>query len=257
MDLQKLGLAVSLFLILAGSVFAQDKEAKMQDNEKIKQQIAAEIQQNIIEGNQQYKEGSYTQAIGAYEKVLDRDFNSAAAWRKMGDAYDKLHQYPQAIACHEKAVSLNPYDIKTYIGLVMEYKVFGKPKDLKEDVYGGSQKIFMNNKVIEYSQKIIEIKPDDPSAYMMLAIGYMNVGKTQEMVDTFLKGKNICVKRGFTQAAQFMDNYAKQATMTQQNVSADSPEYKAVEAEIARLGVSQDVQKELYADMVGAMGENE
>ncbi|MGM0497556.1 MAG: tetratricopeptide repeat protein, partial [Bacteroidota bacterium] len=50
-----------------------------------------------------YAEQNYEKAIGFYEKVLDKDLESAELYYNLGNAYYKLHDMASAILNYERA----------------------------------------------------------------------------------------------------------------------------------------------------------
>lgn len=57
-----------------------------------------------------YAEQNYEKAIGFYEKVLDKDLESAELYYNLGNAYYKLHDMASAILNYERAKQLAPND---------------------------------------------------------------------------------------------------------------------------------------------------
>ena len=59
-------------------------------------------------GNQLYEAGDYTGALEAYRQVLTRDYESAALYYNMGNAYYRLGELGQAVRYYERARRLMP-----------------------------------------------------------------------------------------------------------------------------------------------------
>lgn len=70
--------------------------------------IAADPDSLIQEGNIYYNEGLYNDAISMYEQVLDQNYESAALYYNLGNAYFKTRDMASAILYYEKARKLDP-----------------------------------------------------------------------------------------------------------------------------------------------------
>ena len=64
----------------------------------------------VQEANQYYADGKYNEAIAAYEEVLAGNYESAALYFNLGNAYFKVNNIPSAIWNYEKALKLDPTD---------------------------------------------------------------------------------------------------------------------------------------------------
>lgn len=62
----------------------------------------------LQEANELYKKEQYEDAISAYNKVLSANYESAALYYNIGNAYYKTGGIPQAILFYEKSLKLNP-----------------------------------------------------------------------------------------------------------------------------------------------------
>lgn len=83
---------ILLITILAGNVFAQSPE---------------EI---FSEGNSAYQNEDWQSAIISYEKLLNQNYESAALYYNLGNAYFKTGVIGKAILNYERAIKLNPGD---------------------------------------------------------------------------------------------------------------------------------------------------
>ena len=61
-------------------------------------------------GNEQYREGNYTEALASYREALNSRYESAALYFNMGNAYYRLDELGQAIRYYERARRLLPND---------------------------------------------------------------------------------------------------------------------------------------------------
>ena len=61
-------------------------------------------------GNSLYNEGKFTEAIEAYERILESEFHSSELYYNLGNAYYKLNRIAPSIYYYEKALQLSPKD---------------------------------------------------------------------------------------------------------------------------------------------------
>ena len=64
----------------------------------------------VDSANNAYAEQNYEKAVGFYEKVLEKDLESAELYYNLGNAYYKLHDIASAILNYERARQLAPND---------------------------------------------------------------------------------------------------------------------------------------------------
>ncbi|AWH86914.1 BatE protein [Flavobacterium album] len=69
-------------------------------------------------GNEQYRQGQYSQAAASYESVLKENKESAELYFNLGNAYYKLEKVAPAVYNYEKALQLDPgnSDIEINLG---------------------------------------------------------------------------------------------------------------------------------------------
>lgn len=75
------------------------------------------------EGNDWYKKGNYTQAILAYQSVLEQNKVSADLYFNLGNCYYKLNKIAPAIYNYEMALHLNPTDAEIQNNLKFAQKM--------------------------------------------------------------------------------------------------------------------------------------
>ncbi|MDD4161036.1 MAG: tetratricopeptide repeat protein [Methanothrix sp.] len=76
--------------------------------EKTPQMVAAGL---INDGNEQYNNGNYAQALANYDKAIGIDSKSAdaaMAWRYKGNVLSKMKMYSEAVKAYDEAIKLNP-----------------------------------------------------------------------------------------------------------------------------------------------------
>lgn len=82
------------------------------------------LAQNGFErGNVLYQKGNYTEAINAYQSVLDTKQQSAELYFNIGNCYYKMNQVAPAIYNYEKALVLNPNDTEILNNLKFAHKL--------------------------------------------------------------------------------------------------------------------------------------
>jgi len=63
-----------------------------------------------MSGNKAYGNGSFTEAVDLYKKVVMLGYESPELYYNLGNAYFKLNDYPNAILWYERAKRLDPGD---------------------------------------------------------------------------------------------------------------------------------------------------
>jgi len=81
---------ITIFLIFTGALFALDQ------------------QQDIQKANKAYADGSFTEAIDLYKRVIVLGYESPDLYYNLGNSYFKLNEYASAILWYERARRLNP-----------------------------------------------------------------------------------------------------------------------------------------------------
>lgn len=72
--------------------------------------VAQTPEQLFEQGNKQYADGQFQEAIDTYRKVLDKDLESAAVYYNLANAHYKLNNVAPSIYYYEKAKQLAPAD---------------------------------------------------------------------------------------------------------------------------------------------------
>ncbi len=80
-------------------------------------------QNGFEKGNALYQKEKYTEAIKAYESVLDTKQESAELYFNIGNCYYKLNQVAPAVYNYEKALVLNPTDKEIQNNLKFAHKL--------------------------------------------------------------------------------------------------------------------------------------
>ena len=65
-------------------------------------------QQIVAFGVQHWRAGNKTEAIDAFERALEFDFDEPTAWQALGAAYAQTKEYPRSYAFSSRALDLQP-----------------------------------------------------------------------------------------------------------------------------------------------------
>jgi Flp pilus assembly protein TadD len=118
-----------------------------------------------------YNELDYFQdAIDAHQQALQLNPNSASYWTNLGIVYRLTSQYDKAEECYKKALAINPDYPELYTSLGALHLTH--TMKFKE--------------AIQYLEKAIELDPGQSIAYANMAIAQASVGAFEE-ADRFLK----------------------------------------------------------------------
>ncbi|MBS1115417.1 MAG: hypothetical protein H6Q94_1146 [Nitrospirae bacterium] len=112
--------------------------------------------------------GLFTDASGAYQKVIEIDPKDALAHNNLGVVYTHLDIYSFAIREHKEAIQLKPGYQEAYLHLGMAYAKSDKPQE-----------------AIEAFEKAISLKPDDARSHNNLAVTFFKSGKFKEAIESF------------------------------------------------------------------------
>jgi tetratricopeptide (TPR) repeat protein len=90
----------------------------------------------------------YPKALADYERALSLNPDDALAYLNRGNVYDELKDYPKALADYERALSLNPDDAQAYLN---RGNVYDELKDYP--------------KALADYERALSLNPDDALAY--------------------------------------------------------------------------------------------
>ncbi len=112
--------------------------------------------------------------IAACKKVVAADPNDAEAYFYMGDAYDALGRYAEAISAFEKAVAVDPGFADAYSSMAISLGCLNRYAD-----------------AINACEKAIAIDPDHNAAYNNLAVVHGHLGQYEETISACRKAIDI------------------------------------------------------------------
>src|SRR5450756_8753 len=71
---------------------------------------ATSAESDFDAANKLYEQGKFTEAVGAYEKLIQSGSGSAALYFNLGDACFKAAQVGRALVAYRQAAQLSPRD---------------------------------------------------------------------------------------------------------------------------------------------------
>jgi len=127
------------------------------------------------------REGKTDEAIGYFQKALDKNPDYAVAWQNLGNAYRQKKDWESARKALDRAVELRPEDAEANYGLGMVYAQLNDTA-----------------RAHEYLQKALAARPAYPEALNNLGILYLRTGRAEEAKKSF--AESIRVAPEFAQA---------------------------------------------------------
>jgi tetratricopeptide (TPR) repeat protein len=125
-------------------------------------------QADADKGVELYQQRRYKESIQYLEKALKAGVNSAQEsdlWTIVGNGYDALDQYPQAMAAHQKALEVNPQSYIAWTNLGATYRHNGN--------YPEARNCYL---------KSLEFNPNYPEAHASLGALYVFEGDPENAV---------------------------------------------------------------------------
>jgi tetratricopeptide (TPR) repeat protein len=95
----------------------------------------------------------------------------AVIWRMKGDDFFKKGLYNESLEAYEKAVSIDPYNLKTWTGIGLVYLELGE-----------------SAKAVTAYQKAIKLDPGDPNLHVLLGDAYTANGTYADAISSYQKG---------------------------------------------------------------------
>jgi tetratricopeptide (TPR) repeat protein len=90
---------------------------------------ATAFDESYAQGKSHYLANRFGLAIACFEKALSIDPRSVAALNAIGAAYDDLHRYDIAMTYYDKAVAIEPMSADTYNNIGVSLMAAGKRED--------------------------------------------------------------------------------------------------------------------------------
>lgn len=155
----------------------EQKAELIRQNEEAKkrQESMAAVQEAFNQGLQAFNSGAYQTAADSFKQALEKDPKQPAVWAYLGESYDKLKNYPEAVAAYEKAIALSPNDAGLYQNLGNIHASQGDTEKAKV-----------------YYEKSAQLSAAlDPKAaattYYNMGVTYINSGQSEQAVEALRK----------------------------------------------------------------------
>ena len=128
-------------------------------------------------GKDYYKQNQWSQAVAAFQKVIELDPTYQAAYANLGAAYHRQNNLDLAIAQYQKALELNPEDGEVVYNLAAVY--------IQQAAQGGQPDPALLNQAIEQLNRALELSPDSAEPYFGLGVAYAALNQPQEAITAF------------------------------------------------------------------------
>lgn len=122
----------------------------------------------IDEGDRLLEEGSYLEAVRAYEEAIKIDPNISEAWNNKGYALDELGKYQEAIKAYNQALKINPNNSETINNKGVALFNLGKYQE-----------------ALEFYDQVID--PNDSDTYYNKGEALYKLGRYQDAFESFDK----------------------------------------------------------------------
>jgi tetratricopeptide (TPR) repeat protein len=116
------------------------------------------------------KQGQYSEAVAAYDKVVFISPNNAYAWNNRGVALDNLGRYLEAVASYDRAVSVQPAYAEAWYNRGLALRKFGRYTD-----------------AIASYDKAIVISPSYAEAWLNRGVALDYLGRYDEAIASYDK----------------------------------------------------------------------
>jgi len=107
-----------------------------------------------------YNSGWYEQAVAEYSRAIELEPGSGAAYRRLGQAYERNNQLSEALAAYTRAIAVDPQDYRSYQALGSFY--------FERANYG---------EAVKHLRKEVDLAPEEPNAHFALGSAYLDLGR--------------------------------------------------------------------------------
>jgi len=152
-------------------------------------QLADLAQAYAVLGNTYNELGYYQEAIDAHQQALELRPDAASYWTNLGICYRLTGQYDKAASCYEKAITLDPDYAQTYTSLGALHLT----------------QTMQFEKAVYYLEKAIALDPGQAIAYANMAIAKASLGFFDE-ADALLRQAVMKGYRNAKNARRMIDN---------------------------------------------------
>jgi tetratricopeptide (TPR) repeat protein len=132
------------------------------------------------EGNNNFAQGKFNEAVTCYTKGIEIDENSESLWSNRAAAYLKLGLHTEALSDAEKCISVNPVFIKGYHRKAVALKLLGQETNAYETYLVAIEKCgkdsFLKKEIKKAKKEMLKAhreKPVESVEHMILIFYYM------------------------------------------------------------------------------------
>lgn len=147
---------------------------------KLRNAIGGElVTQSVNEPNEQVKQTMLTEAAGHLQEAINIHPTYKNAYLLLGNCYNYLKQYDQAIASYRKALELDPGYEEAFTNLKVTLQQAGR-------FYGEEQGDLA--RAIQYLEQAYQMDSNDYETVRLLGVAYGVGGNVQRAIEYFTKG---------------------------------------------------------------------
>lgn len=199
--------------ICLGTIYAKLKDYKKAE-EVLKEAIRRDSKNSYtysVLSSVYVAESRFDEAEATLKKALRLSPSNSEIYLNYGILYAKMKKKSKAIIMLKKSKFLNPANVHTYfiLGVLLfetdkiqeafiEFKelerIDPKYKNLSYYIALCYKKEQNHMAVLEYAQRALEETPNNPSIYILIAQTYLSLGKKEEVLNVFEKGKNLGIE---------------------------------------------------------------
>jgi tetratricopeptide (TPR) repeat protein len=184
------------------------------------------------QGNAFYDRGKYAQALERYNKAIELNPSSEAAYANKGSALRMLRRYPEALMALDKAIALNPDDVWAY--------------DERGSVYSNEGKY--DQAIVAYDEAL-ERDPKYKFAYAK-AFALRKLGRYKEALDALNRAINVDPQWAwpYEERASIYheDLFQYELAYQDEKKVSELKDGNTVEAELAEAALTSDRLQEAY-----------
>jgi len=156
---------------ISGTPLVEPIEAPVLENEATTPEEWFEL------GKDYYKQNQWSQAVAAFQKVIELDPTYQAAYANLGAAYHRQNNLDLAIAQYEKALELDPDDGEVVYNLAAVY--------IQQATQGGQPDAVLLNQAIEQLNRALELSPNSAEPYFGLGVAYAALNQPEQAIAAF------------------------------------------------------------------------
>jgi len=147
---------------------------------KLRNAVGGElVTQSVNEPNEQVKQAMLTEAAGHLQEAINIHPTYKNAYLLLGNCYNYLKQYDQAIANYRKALELDPGYEEAFTNLKVTLQQAGR-------FYGEEQGDLA--RAIQYLEQAYQMDANDYETVRLLGVAYGVGGNVQRAIEYFTKG---------------------------------------------------------------------